>query len=80
MLMTTKLGMVATYQEWLQLIRPHCCIRLDLKNLFVCRHPTQGFKVGSVGRDFFILVVSLVPILVVSHFLCLWEYVARGNY
>ena len=24
-----------------------------LKKLFVCRHPTLGLRVGSVGRDFF---------------------------
>ena len=33
------------------------------KKLFVCRHPSLGLRIGSVGRDFlFILVkVSLVP-------------------
>ena len=40
-------------------------LRLDLKKLLVCRHPTQGLQIGSVGRSvgiFFILVmVSLVP-------------------
>ena len=27
--------------------------KAGIKNLFVCRHPTQGLQVGSVGRDFF---------------------------
>ena len=30
--------------------------------MFVCRHPTLGLRVGSVGRNFFILLkVSLDP-------------------
>ena len=34
-------------------------VRLDLKK---GRHPTQGLRIGSVGRDFFILVkISLIP-------------------
>ena len=34
-----------------------------LKKLFVCRQPTLGLWVGSVGRDFFFILVkvSLVP-------------------
>ena len=28
--------------------------KAGLKKLFVCRHPTLGLRVGSVGPDFFL--------------------------
>ena len=33
------------------------------KKLFVCGHPSLGLRIGSVGRDFFFILVkvSLVP-------------------
>ena len=30
--------------------------KAELKKLFACSHPTLGLRVGSVGKDFFILV------------------------
>ena len=30
-----------------------------LKKLFVCRHPSLGLRVGSVGRDFFFILVKV---------------------
>ena len=29
--------------------------KAGLKKLFVCRHPTLGLRVGSVGLDFFLI-------------------------